>query len=240
MNIYNNFKCIQTISDVYILVNPLWPGEIFSSYANTSQQSSHIHTSSFVFSFARVSHLHFITLNIRISLSVIFLHRYLRSIFSFFFLHNSYTFIIVFISYSAMAVLFILVWFILLHSSHAILDRNMVVSCNQSFDTNNWTHYVFLILVIVAGLVFLAFVIYLYKRCWPIFKLACKQNKQQQQAQHVFAQLPSMSAPAYQPPYAHPPNVLPNQFPQQYTSFLLSSPREPPTSSTMLQAPIVS
>ncbi|CAF4119795.1 unnamed protein product [Rotaria sp. Silwood2] len=47
-----------------------------------------------------------------------------------------------------------------------------------------------------------------------------------------------MSAPAYQPPYAHVPNSLVHQFPQQYTSLLLSPPREPPTSSTVPPTPI--
>ncbi|CAM4851551.1 unnamed protein product, partial [Rotaria magnacalcarata] len=91
----------------------------------------------------------------------------------------------------------------------ALLDRNVAVSCAQTFHSSDWTNNAFIVLLIAATLVILTFIFYNVKKCWPILKQTCLQR----QLRHQLYTSYTLSTPAltYQTPYVQPSTAFQRQ-----------------------------
>ncbi|CAM4817684.1 unnamed protein product [Rotaria magnacalcarata] len=93
--------------------------------------------------------------------------------------------------------------------SDALLDRNVAVSCAQTFNSSDWTHNAFIVLLIAATLVILTFIFYNVKKCWPILKQTCLQRQLQHQL-YTSSTLPT-PASTYQTLYVQPSTSFQHQ-----------------------------
>ena len=116
-------------------------------------------------------------------------------------------------------------------------ELKQLLTEHKTFQSHNWTHYAFLIQLIVCPLVLAIILIYAYRRYGPILKLICCG---QQQHNHHLNKLPTITSSYSQPPYANTLHHLFNQTLPQHNS-PASLPRDELTTSLHIPPhPVVS
>ncbi|CAF1945707.1 unnamed protein product [Rotaria magnacalcarata] len=108
-------------------------------------------------------------------------------------------------------------------------ELKQLLAEHKTFTPTNWTHYAYLIMLIVGALVFIIVFVYVYRCCWPMVKLIYRA---QQHKNRIKKSLPS-PPPYSQPPYTHTQNQFGNQILQHNNSSVLPQ-RHEPTSSIQL------
>jgi hypothetical protein len=102
-----------------------------------------------------------------------------------------------------------LLWFsctilLLILPTNAILDQQVSMFCQSRavFDSGNWTHYVFLLQLIVILIGGTLAMIYFIRRCWPLLRFFCRNTTATPTASFA----PTTPHMSWSPPYGYVPH----------------------------------
>lgn len=108
-------------------------------------------------------------------------------------------------------------------------ELKQLLTEHQTFKPTNWTHYAYVVMLIVGAVVFLTILVYVYRCCWPMIKLVYHAQQSKTCLNRSVSILPSY----YPTPYTHTQNQIANDLLPHNNSSVLS-PRHEPTSSIQL------
>lgn len=108
-------------------------------------------------------------------------------------------------------------------------ELKQLLAEHKTFTPTNWTHYAYVIMMIVGAVIIIIVFGYVYRCCWPMVKLIYHAQQHKNRIKKSLPIPPSY----YQPPYTHTQTQFGNQILQHNNPSVVSQ-RSDPTSSIQL------